>query len=287
MTTEKEKEMDRILVVEDEPYVQGMLEDFLSRSGYAVTVVPTAEKAFISLEEEEIKLILLDKNLPDMSGVEVLSQIRFNNPTLPVIFMTGYPSERSKLMVHHLGISAYFEKPVNLKLLVQTIEKALSETEKPEGSDKQPLTITDITELPNDYKEKEIVLLVTDADEVKQKITQATCADGFLIATSKEVDPVYDFLHEQSAHVLVVDLGLSEGACLALTRWAAKKDPTLSILGLHRKNKNEDETKSFSDSLGIRYMIGLPLDSPHELIDKMSILVKRTRTLRAFGQVVS
>lgn len=281
------KESLHVLVVEDELYVQGMLEDFLSRSGYRVTVVPTAEKAFEAMEEEDIDLILLDKNLPDMSGVEVLSQIRFNNPELPVIFMTGYPSERSKLMVHHLGVSAYFEKPVNLRVLVQTIETALSGSVGKESSETTSVSVLDITEILKTPQEKDIVLLVSDSENIKTTLQEISSRDDFLVALSGTVDPVYDFLQENAANVLVVDLGLPGGNSPALARWAVKRHPTISIMGLYRKMKGSMDAKSFSESLGIRYMIKLPLDSPQELLTKIEILLKRSRTLRAFSRTVS
>lgn len=285
----KEQKNQNILVVEDELYVQGMLEDFLTRSGYGVTVVPTAEKAFKSLEEEEVDLILLDKNLPDMSGVEVLSQIRFNNPNLPVIFMTGYPSERSKLMVRHLGVSAYFEKPVNLKVLVQTMEKALDSEESQEPGKEPQILLKEIPALLEESAEpkEEVVLLVTDSEDVKKAIAASSSRDVHLIATSSDVDPVYDYLQNRRAEVLVVDFGLPGGASLALTRWAVKKDPALSVLALIRKEESDAEVKKITDSLGIRYLVKLPVESPRDLMEKMEILVKRTRTLRAFEGAVT
>ncbi len=281
------KESSHVLVVEDELYVQGMLEDFLSRSGYRVTVVPTAEKAFEAMEEEVFHLILLDKNLPDMSGVEVLSQIRFNNPDLPVIFMTGYPSERSRLMVQHLGVSEYFEKPVNLRVLVQTIETALSSSAEKETEETNQVIVVDIQEILNKPQEKDVVLIVSDSREINTSIKGLSSRNDFLVAVSGEVDKVYDFLQEKTAHVLVVDLGLPGGNSPALARWAVQKHPTISIMGLYRKTEDSMDAKSFSEALGIRYMIKLPLDSTQELLTKMEILLKRTRTLRAFNRTVS
>jgi DNA-binding response OmpR family regulator len=287
-----EENKKRILVVEDELYVQGMLEDFLTRKDYAVSVVPTAEAAFAALEKQRIDLVLLDKNLPDMSGVEVLSQLRFNNPTLPVIFMTGYPSERSKLMVRHLGISAYFEKPVNLKVLAGAINEALQESSPKQDSDAHQVTVEPIDEVikrlsQKDAKDRPQVLLVTGENTVVEALAQIPAREVTHIAVANEQEQVFDFLQSHTVDVLAVDFSLPGGAALALVRWAGRKDPTMSLLALVAEGKESSDLKKLADSLNIRYTVSLPITQPDDVLSKLDILLKRTRTLRAFQEAVT
>jgi DNA-binding response OmpR family regulator len=318
MADESDSKPRRVLVVEDELYVQGMLEDFLSRYGYEVTVVPTAEQAFKSLEKESIDLVLLDKNLPDMSGVEVLSQLRFNNPELPVIFMTGYPSERSKLMVRHLGISAYFEKPVNLKVLASAIAEALggkqaaaAEEEAASGGPKRDAEPTARRAVKIESLDDAAARLAASDEEQGQQQganghhsgpeVLIVCADPKMadvlsgtmsneietLCVASDTDPVYDYLQDHRAYVLAVDFTMPGGAALALSRWAAQKDPTMSLLALVAADTAASDTKRLAESLSIRYSVTLPVEDPSDLVGKLEILLKRSRTLRAFREAVT
>lgn len=283
----------RILVVEDELFVQGMLEDFLRRQGHRPVTVATAEEAFAALKEQNIRLVLLDKNLPDMSGVEVLSQIRFEDPSLPVIFMTGYPTERSRLMVKHLGISAYFEKPVDLEILGTAIIEALATApdSAPAGSVSGPIAVRSATGTPvpgtapgaaNDEPAPQ-VLLATPSNHVVDAVSASESAEVRLVAVASSVDAAYDYLQRQSAEVLAVDFSFPSGTAPALVRWATEKDPTMSVLAVVPPLKDREDIRRVVEALDLRYWIETPIQRPDELVSKLEILLKRSSTLRAFA----
>ncbi len=277
-------ESPKILVVEDEAYVQGMLEDFLRRQDYEVRVVATAEEAFSALKTEEIQLVLLDKNLPDMSGVEVLSQIRFEDPNLPVIFMTGYPSERSKLLVHHLGISAYFEKPVDLKALADAIRRALEGEEAVWRAEVPPLELVASTQA-EDLPELLDLVLVTRNEAMVDRFRQAPLGLETGVLCS-DVDELYDLLQARSAHVLAVDLDLLGSKSLAAIRWATERHPTLSVLAFSVGSEPTGQTTDLLQSLNVRYVLDGASTTADQLAAKLDILVRRSRTLRAIQQSV-
>ncbi len=271
-----------ILVVEDELYVQGMLEDFLHRQEYGVVVVPTAEEAFAAMEREQVDLVLLDKNLPDMSGVEVLSEIRFKNPDLPVIFMTGYPSERSRLLVEHLGICAYFEKPVNLKELGSAISEALDSGLSKQAAPKQApgLSITMFSDVEAEHLPENVdVLLATNNETILSLLAEATPQiDGVVLCASE--DEVFDYLQSRQANVLALDLGLLGSAALSIARWATSRDPALSILAIDREGTKSD-VDQFLAGLNVRYVLGPDDMTPESCCPKLEILVRRAKMLRA------
>jgi DNA-binding response OmpR family regulator len=287
----------RILVVEDELFVQGMLEDFLRRQGHQPITVATAEEAFVALREQNIRLVVLDKNLPDMSGVEVLSQIRFEDPSLPVIFMTGYPTERSKLMVKHLGISEYFEKPVDLEVLGTAIIEALATTPDaaPAGSVSRPIAVQSATGTPvpgavlgaapgaTDEAPVPQVLLATPSSQVVDAVSESESAEVRLVAVASSVDAAYDYLQRQSAEVLAVDFSFPSGTAPALVRWATEKDPTMSVLAVVPPLNDREDIRHVVEALELRYWVETPIERPDELVSKLEILLKRASTLRAFA----
>src|SRR5579863_8789515 len=86
----KNKAKATILIVEDEPFVQMLLADFLSDLDYAVLSAKDAKSALDLLAEREISLLLTDMGLPGVNGRALAETARQMRPSLPVIFATGY-----------------------------------------------------------------------------------------------------------------------------------------------------------------------------------------------------
>ncbi len=271
----------KILVVEDELYVQGMLEDFLRRQGHEVVVVPTAEGAFAAMKEHQVNMVLLDKNLPDMSGVEVLSEIRFKDPDLPVIFMTGYPSERSRLLVEHLGILAYFEKPVNLKELGSAIQQALSgsQEEHPQPVSGTVGIVRFSEQDPGSLPPETDVVLVSKDERLLGLLAHSTAHIQGVIQCVSE-DETFDYLQSRQANVLALDLGMLGTSALSMARWATSRDPALSILAIDSQDSQKD-VEQFLNGLNVRYILGSRDLTEQSCCAKLEILVRRAKMLRA------
>ena len=108
----------RILLVEDEPTLQRILGSVLGDAGHAVESVGTAEAALTRLNETSsapIDLVLSDKNLPGMSGLDLLSKVRTLEVDHPVdrafVLVTGYPSRDSAMTLLEHGANGYLVKP--------------------------------------------------------------------------------------------------------------------------------------------------------------------------------
>lgn len=117
--------MERILVVEDDPDVQGILKTILSKEGYEVNMAGTGREAFILAKESHPDLILTDFLMPGMNGVELCESLKkeINTKDIPIIMVTAYPSEKEK------GLSAgavdFVIKPIEKIDLLLRIRSAL------------------------------------------------------------------------------------------------------------------------------------------------------------------
>ena len=76
---------ERILVVEDDDLICALFKQLLPSHGLEAVIAQTAERATEILEVEEIDLVIADKNLPGMSGVDLLEWVKARNPDLDVI----------------------------------------------------------------------------------------------------------------------------------------------------------------------------------------------------------
>ena len=100
-----------ILIVDDEEFIRLNLKRIYSEEPYRVFLESRGASALKTAEEEEIDLALLDLNLPDMSGIDVLKQIKKVKPGLLVIMITGYASVESAVEALKLGAYDYIKKP--------------------------------------------------------------------------------------------------------------------------------------------------------------------------------
>lgn len=116
----------RVLIVDDEEVVREVLEQVLTRRGYRFQSANTGEMALSALEQGTWDLVISDKNLPGMSGLDVLRAVKERAPTTEFILMTGYASMDSAIEALNQGAVAYLEKPFeHVKVVADRIEAVL------------------------------------------------------------------------------------------------------------------------------------------------------------------
>ncbi|MBI4051126.1 MAG: response regulator [Elusimicrobia bacterium] len=117
----------RVLVVEDEQVLSGMIRYFLQGKGLEVQTALCGEEALKLVESFGADVLVLDLMLPDMHGFEVLEKIR-NNPArkdIPVIVISTLKSKTTKEKARALGVRAYLVKPFQPEDLIVEVERVL------------------------------------------------------------------------------------------------------------------------------------------------------------------
>jgi CheY-like chemotaxis protein len=116
----------QILLVEDEPTLQRILGSVLTDAGERVDSVATAEQAIERLARGDVDLVLSDKNLPAMNGLDLLGRVRAietaSSRSIGFVLVTGYPSKDSALAVLAGDGDGYLVKP--FRSLAQVVERA-------------------------------------------------------------------------------------------------------------------------------------------------------------------
>jgi len=113
-----------ILVVDDEPQIRRVLSTMLTSQGYPVIEARSGEEALEKIRSERIDLILLDVNMPGISGLEACTQIR-RSGDVPIIMLTVRNSERDKVQALDAGADDYVVKPFGAEELLARIRAAL------------------------------------------------------------------------------------------------------------------------------------------------------------------
>jgi CheY-like chemotaxis protein len=107
-----------ILVVEDDPIQRRQIARALASSGYPVAMAADGEEAIDILAEEEVAIVLTDRRMPRMDGMELLGQIREKYPRIPVGLITAYPGENGKPSPDEV-----LSKPFGHRELVELVQK--------------------------------------------------------------------------------------------------------------------------------------------------------------------
>jgi DNA-binding response OmpR family regulator len=114
----------RILVVDDDTSMVGMVTMLLGSEGFEVSTAYDGETALRRVREDAPDLVMLDMQLPRMSGEEVARRVR-ETSTIPVIMLTGRKEEEDKARLLDLGADDYLTKPFGKKELVARIRAVL------------------------------------------------------------------------------------------------------------------------------------------------------------------
>ncbi len=116
----------KLLIVDDERNIRTLFRDELEEEGYEVETAGSGAEALDKVKAQTPDLIVLDIRMEDMTGLEVLEQIRREHESLPVIMCTAVRGLQDDFTVWDSKVSDYITKPVDLEVLKEKIQNALS-----------------------------------------------------------------------------------------------------------------------------------------------------------------
>ncbi len=117
-------EKKKILMADDEKNILTFSGDILRQEGYEVIIAQDGISAFEKALKEKPDLIILDRNMPGMTGDEVCQKIRATNDlkNIPIIFLSGQDSKSQIIQGYSEGANEYLTKPFNVNELVETVK---------------------------------------------------------------------------------------------------------------------------------------------------------------------
>jgi signal transduction histidine kinase/CheY-like chemotaxis protein len=115
----------QLLLADDDPDIRQMLRDRLMAAGYIVTTASDGQQALSLSQGHEFHGIILDIGMPRISGLDVLSKIREEKPTIPIIMITAASSEERALLALQSGAHAYLLKPFDPGRLIELVDRVV------------------------------------------------------------------------------------------------------------------------------------------------------------------
>ncbi|HAR96943.1 MAG TPA: hypothetical protein DCR97_13450 [Deltaproteobacteria bacterium] len=118
---------ERVLIVEDEEPLAQMMDEMLTRLGYAVTCRTGSREALALIRHDphQFDLVITDQTMPGMTGIELAKEVHATRPNLPVILCTGFSSQTDVPSVQRAGISTSITKPLTRAELAKTVREVL------------------------------------------------------------------------------------------------------------------------------------------------------------------
>lgn len=123
-----------VLVVDDEAAIHGPIRRFLQQQGYAVSSATRGDEALELLGRQPVACLLLDVQLPDGSGVELVPRILAIDPDVAILMLTATTDATTATLCMQRGAVDYLTKPVDLEVLGRAIRRALGMEGRPRGA---------------------------------------------------------------------------------------------------------------------------------------------------------
>jgi two-component system, OmpR family, response regulator len=114
----------RILIVDDDRESRDLLREVLESNGYKVAAVHDGKSARTELNGGDIyRTVIADLRMPGESGIELLRDLRRQNPAYSIILMSSFMSESERKQAVELGVDAMLEKPFRLSELLHVVSE--------------------------------------------------------------------------------------------------------------------------------------------------------------------
>ncbi|MDP3866118.1 MAG: CHASE domain-containing protein [Rhodoferax sp.] len=240
----------RILVVEDEPDVAQVLGLMLTRGGYQVDVVGSGAEALAALQQTPYAAVSLDLMLPDISGLEVIRQVRQRPETadLPIVVVSA-KMEEGRLAINgdFSGID-WLAKPINENRLLTLIERQLSTTNAPHPR----------------------VLHVEDDADLHQ-VVRAMVGKRFDFELATTLQEARARVALERFDVVILDLSLPDGSGWDLLPEIRQRQPETRVVILSGADMTADEARKVEAVL-LKSQV-----SPRELLDALNTRIQSSK----------
>jgi DNA-binding NtrC family response regulator len=149
-------ETARILIVDDDENIRKVLTAILEDEGYVVESVGNARKAIERTKRKLYNLALVDIRLPDMEGIQLLTEMKDTTPRMRKIVITGYPTLQNAIEAVNKGADAYILKPFDMEKVLSIIKEQLKKQREEKEYSQEKVTEFIETRVKELEMEKEI-----------------------------------------------------------------------------------------------------------------------------------
>jgi DNA-binding NtrC family response regulator len=196
----------KVLVVDDDSSLTELLVDTLDVIGYESFKAESAREALEIMHHEHVDLVISDINMPEMSGIELLEQIKRENTAMPVMLITGISSTTIKDQAFSKGADGFLAKPFRIRTIESEIGKLLSGVKRRK------------------------IALIDDNEEFLMSLAQRLEEKENTVYSFRTVAEARAFLEKNKVDLIITDLKMPDGDGISLTNDLRQHHPDVPIV---------------------------------------------------------
>lgn len=128
----------KVLLVDDEEELVKALAERLEIRGIMADVALNGEQGLQRVTYNTPDVMVLDLKMPGIDGIEVLRRVKKSHPQIRVIILTGHGSERDRVVAERIGAFDYLQKPVDIQVLVEVLNRAWKSRQENDAGPEPP-----------------------------------------------------------------------------------------------------------------------------------------------------
>jgi DNA-binding response OmpR family regulator len=223
--------------------------------GHEVLTATSGREGLAFFRHRNPRFTLLDLNMPEMSGIEVLQEIRKINPDASVIVLTGGGTDALEIRARGLGVTDFLRKGLPLEVLVKTMDRVM---QRPAPPTQTPSTAVAVEDAPSDSTDTPSVLVVDDEPQIRSMVSQYLSKRGYRVRVAQDGPAALAMVEEELPQFIILDMYMPGMNGLELLRALRAKNYAGGVLGL-TGSQEENLLQGLLD-LGAVDVMGKPID---------------------------
>jgi len=247
--------MATLLVIDDERMICDLLRSAFSAHGHEVFTATSGRDGLEIFWQRKPRFTLLDLNMPEMDGIEVLQAIRKISADAPVIMLTGGGTDALESRARGLGVTDFLRKGLPLEVLVKTLDRAMRRTGKP--TETPPETVNEDAMSAGGLG-GESILVVDDEPQIRSLLSQFLTRKGYRVRVAPDGPTALTMVAKEQPRFIILDMYMPGMNGLELLRELRAKNYAGGVLGL-TGSQEENMLQGVLD-LGAVDVMGKPVD---------------------------
>jgi len=200
-----------ILIIDDDAQLRQTLSDILKAKGCAPIAVAQAKAAVEGANKKKPAVAIIDLKLEDVSGLDVMREIKDRSPDTECIVLTGYPSQESAMEAINLGAYGYIQKPYDVEQLLVTVRRAIEKRAAEQALRESEERYRDLVENANDIiYTHDLEGNLTSANAAATRVYGYTTEEMLQLDIADVIDPEYLPLAQQKIEDKLEDSSQTE-----------------------------------------------------------------------------
>lgn len=246
--------MAKILIIDDDGIVRDALTVFLTRGGHQVTTAADGGNGVLAFQNDMPDLVILDRDLPVMSGSAVFEKIRKISRTVPVMILTGFdaPEEAAVYLKH--GAASFLSKGDGLSNALNEVDRLLGVKKTAE----KPVPERGTQPTPATSGGGELILVADDDESILNVLSRFLKSAGYTVISAENGETALRLAREKKPDIMLLDISMPGKSGVEVLRELAPELPDTGFIMI-TGNEDEELAKSCLD-IGAADYIAKPIN---------------------------